>query len=194
MALRRTAEPAVEPVTLTEAKLQCAVDGNDYDALLTLFIKAARRQAEAQCQRSLIDQQWTLTLDAFPDDPAGAIALPMPRVTAITSLTYTDAAGTPVVAAAPSYFLQNTGEYANLLLPAYGYTWPAARAQADAVTIIYRAGGADAAAVPEDIKHYCLLLVGQWFKTREAGVEKAIAEVPRGFWDRLLDTYRVVGV
>lgn len=190
MALRRTQEPAVEPVTLAEAKLHLADPPSEFDSMITLLIKAARRQAEAQMRRSLIDQQWTLTLDAFPD----AIALPMPRVTAITSVQYVDVNGATQTASGAGYQLDNAGEFANWLVPAYGYSWPETLDRPNAVTVVYRAGGADASAVTEDVKQWILLLVGQWFASREAGVERAISEVPRGFWDGLLDPYRVIGV
>lgn len=190
MSLRRTAEPAVEPVSLAEAKLHLAVDASDTDALITLLIKAARRQSEHRAQRSWIDQEWTLSLDSFPDD----IRLHMGRVTAITSVSYVDGDGVTQALDGLDYYLDNCGEYAQYIVPAYGTSWPATRDQANAVTVVYRAGGADAAAVPEDVKQWILLLVGQWFRTREAGVEKMTAEVPRGFWDALLDPYSVVSV
>lgn len=190
MSLLRTAEPAEEPITLAEAKLHLAVDASDTDALITLLIKAARRQAEHQMQRSLIDQEWTLTLDGFPDE----VRLHMGRVSAITSVAYVDADGVTQTLAGANYYLDNKGAYTQWLVPAYGTAWPSTRDQANAVTVVYRAGEAGAASVPEDIKQWILLMVGQWFATREAGVEKAIAEVPRGFWAGLLDPYRVIGV
>lgn len=190
MPLRRTAAPATEPVTLAEAKLHLRVDHSADDALIGVLIAAAREQAEHRTGRSLIDQQWTLTLDAFPD----AIRLRMGRVTAISEVRYVDPAGATQVLAPASYTLDNAADYANWLFPAAGYTWPATIDQPNAVTVVYRAGEASAANVPVSVKQWILLLVGQWYAHREAGAEKAITEQPRAFTDGLLDALRVVEV
>ena len=190
MSLLRTAEPAEEPVTLAEAKLHMGVTISEHDALIESLIKAARMQAEARCQRTLIDTEWTLTLDAFPDD----IRLPMPRVTAITSVSYVDTAGVTQALAGADYYLEHAGELANWIVPAYGTSWPATRDQANAVVVVYRAGVADAASVPDDIKVWIKMIVGQWYEFREAGVERAVSVLPSPFWDGLLDPYRVLGI
>ena len=189
-ALRRTANPAAEPVSLAEAKLHLRVDHSADDALIAVLITAAREQAEHRTQRSLIDQQWTLTLDAFPD----AIRLRMGRVTAISEVRYVDPAGAAQVMNPAGYQLDNAGEIANWLFPAAGYAWPDTLDQPNAVTVVYRAGAASATDVTAAVKQWILLLVGQWYAGREAGVEKAISEQPRPFWDGLLDPLRVVEV
>lgn len=189
-ALRRTANPAAEPVSLAEAKLHLRVDHSADDALIAVLITAAREQAEHRTQRSLIDQQWTLTLDAFPD----AIRLRMGRVTAISEVRYVDTAGAAQVMNPAGYQLDNASEIANWLFPAAGYAWPDTLDQPNAVAVVYRAGAASATDVPAAVKQWILLLIGQWYAGREAGVEKAISEQPRAFWDGLLDPLRVVEV
>lgn len=190
MSLRRTAAPAAEPVTLDEAKTQLVVTVSDHDAMITTLVAAAREQAEHRAQRSLIDQEWTLTLDGFPD----AIRLRMGRVTAITSVSYVDADGATQTLAGADYYLDNRNEYEQWLVPAYGASWPSTRDQANAVTVVYRAGEASAGSVPASVKQWILLLVSQWYDNRAAGAERAITEQPRPFWDGLLDPIRVPGV
>ena len=58
--------PAVEPVTLDEAKLHARVEYPDQDALVTSLIVAARRYCETCLRAALITQQWVLMLDSFP--------------------------------------------------------------------------------------------------------------------------------
>lgn len=192
MSLRRTTEPGSEPLTLAEAKLHLRVETavTDDDALITALIKAARQQAENRLQRTLISSGWTLALDDF----AAAIRLPMPRATAITSVKYIDANGVQQTIASTDYSLDNASEIANWLLPAYGLDWPAARAQANAVEIVYSAGWADAAAVPQELKQWLLLAVGAWYGQREALAERQVFDLPRSFVDGLLDGWRVLEV
>jgi uncharacterized phiE125 gp8 family phage protein len=183
MPLRRTAAPAVEPVTLAEAKLHLKVDHSADDALISVLITAAREEAEHRTGRSLIDQQWTLTLDAFPD----AIRLRMGRVSSVSEVRYVDPAGATQVLAPAGYTLDNAGDYANWLFPAAGYAWPATLDQPNAVTVVYRAGEPNASTVPASAKAWVLLTVGALYANREGGVEKAISELPRAFYHGLLD-------
>lgn len=176
-------QPATEPVSLADAKLHLGVTISEHDSMITAFIKAARRQAEQRCQRSFADQEWTLTLDEFPD----AIRLPMPRATSVTSLKYLDPDNALQTAHPSGYLLDNASEYANWLVPALGYAWPATLAQPNSVIVVYRAGSE----APEDVKLWIKMLVAQWYECREAGADRAITVQPSPFWDALLDPYRV---
>ena len=66
MPLNLITPPAVEPVTLADAKAHLKVDTTDDDALITALITAARARAEWHTGRALITQSWTLWLDAWP--------------------------------------------------------------------------------------------------------------------------------
>nr|MBP6771228.1 head-tail connector protein [Reyranella sp.] len=46
--------PAIEPITLTEAKLHCKVDLSTDDDLITALIVAAREEIERRTWRALI--------------------------------------------------------------------------------------------------------------------------------------------
>ena len=58
--------PALEPVSLAEAKAHLRIDGDDDDALVTAAIVAARVHVEAATRRALIEQGWRVYLDAWP--------------------------------------------------------------------------------------------------------------------------------
>jgi len=51
-----TVQPASEPVSLTEAKAQCRVDGSDSDTLLNNYILAARIFVEEYTGTKLVSQ------------------------------------------------------------------------------------------------------------------------------------------
>lgn len=191
MPVVRSGNPAAEPLTLAEAKAHCRVDGADEDAYITALISAARLLCEHLTGRTLIRQTWVLTLDAFPD----AIALPNPRVEDITSVQYVDTAGATQSLALSGVQLDRASDYANWLVPAYGFSWPATREQPNAVVVTYRAGyGATAADVPQLIKHWLLLTIGSMYAQREALTDKPTSKLGDRFYDGLLDPYRVPGV
>lgn len=186
MSLLRTAGPAAEPLTVAEAKLHMGVVHALHDARIQALIRTAREQAEHQTNRSIVDQEWTLTLDEFPPE----IRLQMGRVIAVQSVTYIDAAGVTVTLDPLTYYLDNRGEYEQWLVPAYGQDWPAPRDQINAVTVVYRAGW-NGGAIPESVRTWMLLLIQQWYDTPTAGTEKQVFAQPRPFFDGLLDPIRV---
>lgn len=194
-ALRRIVAPSVEPVTLAEAKLHCRVDIDDDDTLISSLITAAREWCEAHTLRAFVRQTWKLTLDRFPgplgypypewssfgDEP---IELPQPPLFAVSSVQYVDTAGT--LQSLTDYRLDSENEPARIT-PAYGETWPATRAQMNAVTIVYEAGYPEGQGspsdqtvnVPQSVKQAMLLLIGHWYEHRESASDFTILEVPQ---------------
>jgi uncharacterized phiE125 gp8 family phage protein len=69
--------PAVEPLTLAEAKAFLRVEHDDDDDVIAALIAGARIHVEAQTRRALIAQIWRLILDAWPADGRIAV-LPVP--------------------------------------------------------------------------------------------------------------------
>lgn len=187
MGLIKVTDAAVEPVPLAEARMHLRAASTSEDALISSLITVARQACEERLQRTLIETAWRLTLDAFPD----AVQLRMPRVMAVDSVQYVDGDGA-VQTLSPSAYQVDSDSEPGWILPAFGYAWPLTRSQANAVTVIYRAGYGDAAAsVPAPIKQWILLMVGALYENREAVVTATgIASVQLGFADRLLDTFR----
>src|SRR3954470_3436284 len=75
--------PAVEPVTLAEAKAYLRVDNDDDDAVISALIAGARGHIESQTRRALITQTWQVVRDVWPGD--GRIAVlpsPLRQITA----------------------------------------------------------------------------------------------------------------
>lgn len=188
MALRKVTDATVEPVTLTEARAHLRAATTSEDTLITSLITAARQTCEDRLQRTLIQTDWELTLDAFPD----AIPLRMPAVMSVQSVQYVDEDGATQTLSPASYQVDAKSE-PGWIVPAYGYSWPTTRKQINALTVAYRCGyGTMAAAVPGPLKSWILLMVGSLYENRESvNVAQGIVSVELGFADRLLDTYRV---
>lgn len=181
--------PATEPITLTEAKAQCRVDGTAEDALLTLYIQSAREQCEKLIGRKLITQTVEQRLDAFPDVEIQLDAVP---VVSITSVKYDDAAGVEQTLSGSAYVLDAAAYPGGWLQPAADTEWPVTIDYTNCVRIRYVAGFGAASDVPGPIKAWLLLTVAALFEQRSAISDNGRAAVlPNRFLDGLLDPWRV---
>jgi len=181
--------PTAEPVTLAEAKLHLRVDDNADDVLIGALITAARQHAEHDTRRALVTQTWKLVLDAFPES---VITLDRAPVSAVVSVVYTDPDGVSQTLAPGGYQLDDITEPCRLV-PAYGSSWPATRAQLNAVAVTYTCGYGAPEAVPESIKRWMLLRIGALYENREEVLTgRAITLAPLPFVDALLAPYRLL--
>jgi uncharacterized phiE125 gp8 family phage protein len=183
---QRTVQPAIEPVTLSEAKTHLRVDGNDEDAYIASLITVARTAAEDRTGRTLITSTWRYTIDEFPD----AIPLANPPIISIVSLQYKrDSDGVIVTLDSQDYLLDNVNQ-PGWVVPAFGKQWPATRDEINSVIVNYTAGyGSSAASVPAPLKQWILLAIGDMYdQSRSLSSERAM--VPSKFVDSLLDPYR----
>lgn len=180
--------PAVEPVTVAEARAHLYVTHTDDDTLIGAFIAAARQDCEHRIQRALVTQTWERTLDSFP----AAISLPMAPLASVTSVKYIDGDGNEQTLAASAYYVDTDSEPGQVL-PAYGASWPTVRDLPNAVRVRYVAGyGADGSFVPAALKQWILLRVGALYENRESAVtSQPIQAAPREFADGLLDRFKL---
>lgn len=165
MALSLVTPPAVEPVSLAEAKGQLRLSLADDDALITELIAAARDYVETCTHRALITQTWDDKRDGFPAW-SDAIWLPKPPLVSVTSVTYVDQNGVTQTWSSTLYTVDApTGPKARMgaIVPNYGQAFPSTRDVVNAVTIRLVAGyGAAATAVPAGLKAAMKLLIETW--------------------------------
>lgn len=76
-------EPAIEPLTLVEAKAFLRVEHGADDDLIALLIKAARSEVESATCRAMITQSWRIVLDHWP--ASGLIVAPISPLRSITT-------------------------------------------------------------------------------------------------------------
>lgn len=190
MSLKLITAPTTYPVDLATAKLHCRVDASDEDTLLTALITAATEMAEQKTGRALMTQTWELTLDAFPT----SIKLTRVPVQTITSVKYRDTAGVLQTLSGAAYTLAQDDFGFSKISTAYGTTWPTTQVRDDAVVVEFVAGYTNAAAVPNSIKQWILLMISTMYTNRETESYSSRAvstTVQMSFVDRLLDRYRV---
>lgn len=193
MGLKRTVDPAAEPITTAEAKTHARVSTSADDSYIDSLIKAAREQVEAYTGRALINQTWQLTLDAFPCDrflglslAQSGIEIPINPLGSVSSIQYVDWDGNTQTWASGNYTVDATKEIARIV-PGYQVTYPVTRSVINAVTVTFVAGyGATAASVPESFKLAIKMMVAHWYDNRaEMGLLPQAAE-------RLLGPYTLM--
>lgn len=180
-SLVRLTRPVVEPVTLTEAKAHCRIDASDDDAYVQALIAAAREYVEDRFDTTLLTTTWQARYDCFP---LWQLVLPrMPMLDATVTITYRNEGGTMVtMTSADSAFQVDHRTVPGRVYPLYNGVWPAVRGDENSVMVQWSAGYGDGAdALPQTIKHLCLLLVANWYASREpvtAGLTAQNAKVP----------------
>lgn len=165
MQIERIAPPTAEPVAVADLVAQARIDGAEENELLGRLLATARAHVESVTQRSLLRQDWCLTLDEFPT--GAVIRLPRGPVSEVLSVKYLDALGQQQTLPASAYRLVKGG-LVQRLVPAVGLSWPQALCDIGAVEVSYRAGWATAQDVPEEIRDAILMLAAHWFENREA--------------------------
>ncbi len=169
MTIEVTGAPALEPITLAEAKNFMRVeDSSTDDTLITGQIVTARRHHERMLRRSLITQTLTITLDS--DEAGSPIDLPRPPIKEITSVKTYDDSDNETVTATTDYRLEGEQGGGTIftpgLLTAVNGGWNIQR-RYSAVQVIYVAGyGLTASTVPGEIKESILRFVATLYNNR----------------------------
>ncbi len=191
-SLTRTTAPAVEPVTLAEAKAHCRVDTSTDDAYIGTLITAAREWVEEYTDRALVHQQYVMRLDSFPYE----FELPRPPMasagtTTAVAVTYTLGDDSTATLSATQYRVDRNST-PGVVRQLRANTWPANLDDQNAVTVTWWAGyGATGTSVPAAIRHAILMLVAHWYESRQAAVATGAVpqDVPYGV-KSMLDSQR----
>lgn len=156
------AGPAVEPITLAEARSYLRLDGSDEDELVAALVVAARLTVERATRLLLIEQRWRYRVDRWP---AGrTVALPLSPVMAVEAVRVTLAGAAVASAAAEDLRLDASADPARLLVAA-SVADPAATRGGIEIDLVCGFGAA-AAAVPEPLRLAIRRLVAHWFERR----------------------------
>jgi uncharacterized phiE125 gp8 family phage protein len=167
--------PAALPVTLAAMKEHLRVSHDDEDDLIEAYIDAAVAYLDGWSGilgRCIAEQTWAVKMSGFPS--SRRLSLPFPDVSSVMLQYYSNGALETV--SASLYRLQEDGRSAWLELDDDA-SWPTADDRADAVTATMTAGFE---VTPASIVQAIKLLVGHWYRTREA-VGPSEMSVPLAF-------------
>ena len=184
-SLVRITQPAVEPVSLAEAKVQARVDTEADDAYIQALIAVARQYVEDILDITLLTTVWEASYDLFP---VWAIVLPRPMLQAANiTVTYRLGDGaTSTKSSAAGDFRVDTRTVPGRIYPHWSDTWPGVRGDENSVVINYTAGfGDDGSSVPPLYKHLIMMLVAHWYDSRQIVAPGTYGTIPKTF-DTLL--------
>lgn len=194
MSLQILTPPIAEPVLLQEVKDRLRLTTTADDALITSLITPARVFAEKVTRKSLVSKGYSLSLDRFPW-PHEPLILPVPPVSAVTSITYFDETGT-LQTLDPSEYVVGLAQLPAVIIPTPGTVFPPTwRAPGLAtVTVAFTAGPAsgalqiDISTALEGIRQ----LTAHFYEHPSAVSAETLKEMPLGI-QTLLGANKVYG-
>lgn len=142
--------PAVEPVTLSQAKVQVRVETADEDASISALITAARAYVEETTGRALVTQTWTWQHVNWTTLFRGALSrvsrnawgtkvvVPRPPLQSVVSITYLDANNTPHTLPSTEYIV--TPGDPGTIEPSSTFSWPEVSTVGYPIIITFTAG------------------------------------------------------
>jgi len=165
---------ATRVVSLSDMKMQLAVDGTDLDTYIGDLIDAATVYCEKATNLKFLTETCIDYLEAFPTE----IRPTFSPLSSVTSVQYVDTAGATQTWAAAEYDV-DTDPTPGRIKPAYGESYPSIRGQMQAITVTYVAGfGTSASDVPENLRQAVKILVTEWFYRRGEVTEDDLPAVP----------------
>lgn len=162
--LRATA-PAIEPITLTEAKLYLRVDNTLEDTLISDLIVSARMSAEYFLKSSLITQAWKI---AFDDYLSPEEYLPMGPVIGIASVIIQNRNGSMQTIDSSLYYLNAAKNRLLMDSPLFALSI----GNGSRIEVTYNTGYGDASAVPKPIKQGMLAHIAVMYDNRGASMAR----------------------
>jgi uncharacterized phiE125 gp8 family phage protein len=181
--------PAVEPVSLDEAKASLRVEHDDDDQLISALIASARMQIEGQGKIALISQNWRMMFDCWPHH--GRIAVRPAPLRALNAARVYDFHGEPQPVDTQA-FVPDLGVSVLAFMP---WTVPVPGRIAAGIELDVTVGFGNAATdVPEPLRQAIRLLVTHWYENRGivAAADKSV--VLPATVSALIASYRVLSL
>ena len=165
MSLKIKTPPALEPVSLSEAKNFLRITDFDDDAFINSLIIAVRQKAETWTRRLFITQTWTMWQDLVPE--VFTLSIPLSPLQSVTHIKSYDLANGVSTFDSSNYLVDYCSTPGRVALND-GQSWPTGLRKINALEVEFVSGFGDASSVPEPIKQGIL----QWIKLLFANKSK----------------------
>jgi uncharacterized phiE125 gp8 family phage protein len=183
--------PAIEPVTLADAKSYLRIEHAADDDALAALIAGARIHVESQTRRALITQVWRLTRDAWPAD--GRLAVTPSPLRALVAARIYKLDGTTLALPAAAFSADTAGA-PGLLAFAPGTFAAPGRVLAGIELDVEVGYGPAPSDVPQPLRQAIRALTAHWYEHRGvAAVGAAVAGLPESV-AALIRPYRVLAL
>lgn len=170
---------ATSPViSASELKTHARIYNSLDDTYLGTLITTATQIIEAETRRAMINRAFAFQLEAFPAD--GEIILPRSPLSTVTSVTYTDTAGSTQTLSASTYHVYSVNGVGRVVLKSTS-SWPDTQDTGNLdVTVNFTAGyGASSINVPAALRHATLLAATHLYDNRTSvNVGNIVNELP----------------
>lgn len=158
--------PALEPVSVAEARQWLRDDSLEEDQIIQTLIVSARMTLESYTRRFMIEQRWRLMFDLWPASVAfeQRLEIPFTPCGAIDAIHVYDGADNPCPLDAASFRLSTSSDNPRLLFLSQP---PAPGRNYEGIEIDITAGyGAQPNDTPAPLRRALLMLVAAWRENR----------------------------
>jgi uncharacterized phiE125 gp8 family phage protein len=157
-------EPAIEPLTLAEAKAFLRVEHTADDDLIGVLIKAARCEVEAATRRALITQGFRVVMDCWPK--SNRVVSPVSPLRSVTAARVRGADGSASNLNLVAFTLDTVSSPGVIDFDRGAVIEPGQRIAS--IEIEITAGyGESAASVPEPLRQAMRLLIARYYENRD---------------------------
>lgn len=183
--------PALEPLSLAQAKSFLRVEHADEDELIVELAAAARALVEARTRRVLMAQVWRLTLDRWPAD--GRLRLPLAPLRSVVAARVYDTAGVAQTLDTQNFVVETQPCPAMLCFVPWAVAVPG-RTHGGIEIDIEAGYGAAPVDVPAPLRQAVRLLVAHWYENRGlTAIVGKLATLPAGL-EALVAPFRLVSL
>lgn len=155
------------PLATADAKVPLRLTTSTDDDYVDRLVLVAKNWVENHTHRTAVKSTYRLNFDRFPAE----IFIPQVPVVSVDSVKYFDNDGDQQTLSSDNYQVDLNGEPGRIM-PGFGFTWPAARTQYNSIEVLFDAGYADAASVPDDIVEAISIMVTDMYMHRTDHIDK----------------------
>lgn len=178
--------PALEPVTIADARAFLRISTESEDEILRRIIKTARELVEAETGLALVDQTWRLRVDRWPR--SGRLAIFKYPVKAVTAVVAYRPDGSAISMEPEEFILQHGRRPQRVYMAQY----PDAQTFCGLEVDFIAGFGETGVEVPDALKQAILTLTAHLYENR-AGLDTTKAELPT-MVGQMVDSWRRISL